>query len=86
VSDGVSTASGRAFDAAPALYDAARPGYPDEAVAWALAGQTGTVVDLGAGTGILTAQLAERGLELVAVDPSAAWPAVLAENPCLAEI
>ncbi len=71
---------GRAFDAAPWRYDAARPGYPEEAVSWVLDGAAGTVVDLGAGTGILTAQLVARGLDVVAVDPSPAMLTVLRER------
>jgi ubiquinone/menaquinone biosynthesis C-methylase UbiE len=56
----------------PDLYDAARPGYPDEAVEWALGGRVGVVVDLGAGTGILTRQLVSRAPGVIAVDPSPA--------------
>jgi ubiquinone/menaquinone biosynthesis C-methylase UbiE len=65
-------AAGRAFDSVPDLYDAARPGYPDEAVEWALGGRAGVVVDLGAGTGILTRQLVYRAPGVIAVDPSPA--------------
>jgi hypothetical protein len=38
-------------------------------VQWVLDGHRGTVVDLGAGTGILTQHLVERGLDVIAVDP-----------------
>jgi ubiquinone/menaquinone biosynthesis C-methylase UbiE len=75
-----SAGRGRAFDAVPRLYDAVRPGYPDEAVDWALRGQRGTVVDLGAGTGVLTAQLVRRGLDVIAVDPSVSMLDVLRER------
>ncbi|MET0188781.1 MAG: class I SAM-dependent methyltransferase [Pseudonocardia sediminis] len=62
----------RSFGAVAADYAAHRPPYPDEAVDLALAAATRTVVrvlDLGAGTGMLTAALAGRGLDVVAVEP-----------------
>ena len=51
------------------LYERARPGYPREAVVW-LAGDARRVVDLGAGTGKLTRELAALGYDVVAVEPS----------------
>lgn len=63
----------RSFDAAAGEYDAARPSYPagiydllDQRVG-GLAGRA--VADGGAGTGIVTRQLLERGAEVVAFDP-----------------
>jgi len=58
---------------------AARPGYPD-ALIDRLVARVGVhagdrVADLGAGTGIFTAQLAARGLVVDAVEPSAAMRA-----------
>ena len=56
-------------------YERARPGYPEEAVAWLLAGDDGhdrepqRVVELGAGTGKLTAGLAAGDRSVVATDP-----------------
>ena len=61
-------------------YHLARPGYPAAAVDWALDGNPGTVLDLGAGTGILTAALAARGLRTIAVDPSPAMLRTLARG------
>lgn len=58
------------FDRAADLYDAARPTYPAEAVSWLLDGVEGPALDVGAGTGKLTALLVERGLAVAAVDPS----------------
>lgn len=58
------------FDRAADVYDASRPSYPADAVSWLLDGAEGPVLDLGAGTGKLTAALVERGREVTAVDPS----------------
>ena len=64
---------GSTFVAGGERYERLRPGYPDEAVAWLTEGVpvTGSAVDVGAGTGKLTAALVKRGLGVVAVDPSA---------------
>ena len=69
------------FEQGAAGYARARPGYPDEAVGWLLDGaapakDTLRVLDLAAGTGLLTERLVGRRLDVVAVDPS---PAMLAE-------
>ena len=65
--------AGRAgsFGAAAAEYERGRPPYPPEAIDWLLPPSPRRVVDLGAGTGKLTRQLHERGLDVVAVEPSA---------------
>ncbi|WP_432833966.1 class I SAM-dependent methyltransferase [Dactylosporangium sp. CA-092794] len=57
------------FGAAADLYNRIRPSYPVEALRWALGDEPRQVVDLGAGTGILTRQLAELGHRVVAVEP-----------------
>ncbi|MEU9373991.1 class I SAM-dependent methyltransferase [Streptomyces sp. NPDC048255] len=68
------TTRARSFDSAAALYGAHRPGYPPalfDAVE-TLAGRPlagARVADVGAGTGIATALLHERGAEVVAVEP-----------------
>src|SRR4051812_49440507 len=59
------------FGGSAALYERARPGYPQAAVDWLLAPGARRVVDLAAGTGKFTRLLVERGLEGVAVEPSA---------------
>ena len=69
-----------AFDRAADVYDAARPGYPAEAVAWLADGISGPVLDLGAGTGKLTAELVALGLDVTAVDPSHQMLRVLGER------
>lgn len=58
------------FGSQAAAYERGRPSYPPEAIDWLLpARTTRNVLDLGAGTGKLTARLVERGWDVVAVDP-----------------
>lgn len=57
------------FGAEAAAYERGRPSYPPEAINWLLPSGARDVLDLGAGTGKLTTRLAERGLDVVAVDP-----------------
>jgi len=64
--------AGSVFDQAADSYDAARPSYPDGLFA-ELERRTGhlagrTVLDWGAGTGIASRQLAERGARVVSLD------------------
>jgi SAM-dependent methyltransferase len=62
-------------------YDRVRPGYPGEIADWVTAGLRGTgarATDVGAGTGLFTTLLVERGLTVTAVDPSEDMLAVLA--------
>ncbi|HVV86444.1 MAG TPA: methyltransferase domain-containing protein [Kofleriaceae bacterium] len=63
----------------------ARPGYPpalvDRLLARAGVAPGDLVADLGAGTGIFTALLAERGLRVVAIEPGAAMRAQAAPHP-----
>lgn len=59
------------FGSAGATYDASRPEYPAEAVAWLLSSDPRRVVDVGAGTGKLTRAVAATGAEVIAVDPDA---------------
>jgi len=65
------------FGGAAAAYARHRPDYARAAVRWTLdAASGGRVLDLGAGTGKLTATLLEVGADVVAVEPD---PAMLAE-------
>ena len=68
---------GSSFGAAAAAYAEHRPDYAQAAVRWALDPAPGPrVLDLGAGTGKLTATLVALGAEVIAVEPD---PAMLAE-------
>lgn len=60
----------RSFGAAAEVYNRARPRYPVAAIDWAVGDRPSRVVDLGAGTGILTRQLVERGHTVTAVEPN----------------
>ncbi|NES14685.1 MULTISPECIES: class I SAM-dependent methyltransferase [Micromonospora] len=59
------------FGAAAAAYDRFRPRYPEEALRWALDGLAppARVVDLGAGTGILSRGVLGLGHQVVPVEP-----------------
>lgn len=65
------------FGSQAAAYERGRPSYPPEAIDWLLPPTARTVLDLGAGTGKLTARLVERGHSVVAVDPIAEMLEVL---------
>ncbi|WP_213813792.1 class I SAM-dependent methyltransferase [Glaciihabitans sp. dw_435] len=65
------TENANSFGAAADEYDRARPSYPIQSVDWLLPVTARHVLDLGAGTGKLTALLVERGFDVVAIDPSA---------------
>ena len=67
------------FGEVPEQYHRRRPGYPaavPDTVA-SLAGPGGRVLEVGAGTGKLTADLVGRGLAVDALEPSGAMAAVL---------
>lgn len=68
---------GNSFGAAAKEYERSRPSYPDSALDWLLPAGARNVLDLGAGTGQLSRQLAQRGLSVVAVEPSAGMRAEL---------
>ena len=64
-------ARGLSFGPAADDYDRLRPQYPPEALRWALGERGLRVVDLGAGTGILTRTVAALGHEVIPVEPDA---------------
>jgi SAM-dependent methyltransferase len=68
---------GLSFGPAADLYHRVRPSYPAEAVQWALGSAPKLVLDLGAGTGILTRVLLTLGYDVVAVEPDEAMRAKL---------
>jgi SAM-dependent methyltransferase len=57
------------FGQAADLYDSARPSYPAEALAWAFGDRPCELVDVGAGTGLLTRGLISAGHRVTAVEP-----------------
>jgi SAM-dependent methyltransferase len=59
------------FGAVADVYERGRPLYPAEAIDWLVPAHARRVADIGAGTGKLTRQLRERGLDVIAVEPSA---------------
>lgn len=68
---------GSSFGTAAVAYAEHRPDYASAAVRWVLDAAPGPrVLDLGAGTGKLTASLTELGADITAVEPD---PAMLAE-------
>lgn len=68
------------FGAAATDYDRFRPRYPQAAVRWALASveAPARVVDLGAGTGILSRAILDLGHEVLPVEPDPGMRAQLA--------
>lgn len=66
-----------AFQSTGEQYHRLRPPFPDQVVEWMLPPGARRVAELGAGTGRLTDSLVERGLDVVAVDPSASMLQVL---------
>lgn len=70
---------GASFGAAAAAYAEHRPSYAEDAIRWSLAPLAAApprVLDVGAGTGILTAALIRLGADVTAVEPD---PEMLAE-------
>ena len=73
VSEMPRSAYASSFGTVAAAYAENRPDYARAAVCWALEGSPGRrVLDIGAGTGKLTATLVELGVEVVAVEPDTA--------------
>src|SRR2546421_7759509 len=71
---------GLSFGPAADLYDQVRPSYPQQALVWALGEAPRKVVDLGAGTGILTRVIRALGHEVLPVEPDEAMRARLAAS------
>lgn len=80
-----STAQALSFGQAARHYDAARPSYPAEALAWMLGSEPIDVADVGAGTGLLTRGLMAAGHRVTAVEPDPQMlETLLAASPGLA--
>jgi SAM-dependent methyltransferase len=73
-------AQARSFAQVAELYARARPGYPAEAIGWLLGPEPLEVLDLGAGTGKLTAALLAAGHRVTALEPLDEMRALLAAN------
>ena len=58
-----------AFGSVAESYERGRPGYPREAVEWLVGPDPVSVLELGAGTGILTTTLVDLGHDVFATDP-----------------
>jgi SAM-dependent methyltransferase len=76
----VTSPQARSFGAAADRYDRYRPGYAAAAVEWALGPRPLRVVDLGAGTGILSRLLHRLGHDVIAVEPDRLMRAQLAAS------
>ena len=73
---------GASFDHVADAYASYRPNFPPEAVRWMVGERPQRVLELGAGTGKLTARMAELDHDVLATEPSAAMLAKLvADTP-----
>jgi SAM-dependent methyltransferase len=70
----------KSFGAVAGEYDRLRAGPPPEALDWLLPAAAHDVLEIGAGTGILTRLLAERVSQVVAVEPDERMRAVLSTS------
>ena len=70
----------RSFGGVADAYDRGRPTYPREAAVWLTSDKPLTVLELGAGTGKLTAQLVALGHEVHATEPDPKMLEILAKN------
>jgi SAM-dependent methyltransferase len=65
------------FGAAAQRYDAYRPRYPDALIDDLMAADVRACLDVGAGTGIASRQFADRGVDVLAVEPDERMATVL---------
>lgn len=68
------------FGAVADRYQRGRPGYPPAAIEWLLGPEPLVVLDLGAGTGKLTAALLDAGHSVTALEPLPEMRAILTET------
>jgi SAM-dependent methyltransferase len=81
-----STILSRSFGEVADQYDRLRSGPSEEALDWLLPESATDVLEIGAGTGILTRLLAERVHHVVAVEPDDRMRAVLAAGAAQVEV
>ena len=74
------------FGSAAARYDRHRPRYPATLIADLVDRQGITVLDVGAGTGIATAQLRDAGADVLAVEPDPLMAEVAAHKGLAVEV
>jgi trans-aconitate methyltransferase len=74
------------FGGAAHSYDAHRPRYPDQLVDDLLTFGAQRVLDVGAGTGIASTQLTERGADVLAVEPDTRMASIAQEKGIPTEI
>jgi SAM-dependent methyltransferase len=67
----VMSSRARSFSRVAGDYARFRPDYPEEAVRWLVGSNPGRVLELGAGTGILTRRVVALGHDVLACDPAA---------------
>lgn len=68
------------FGAAAEAYGRFRPGPASAGLDWVLGGDAADLLDVGAGTGAMTALLAARGARVTAVEPDARMRSILART------
>jgi SAM-dependent methyltransferase len=72
--------AGTRFGLVAETYHQLRPPTPSAAIDWLTAGTTDTIVELGAGNGMVTEQLIERGLRVHAIEPDPRMRAALGQR------
>jgi SAM-dependent methyltransferase len=70
----------RSFGTVAAAYERGRPGYPSDGVRWLVGRDAASVLEVGAGTGKLTAELIAQGHDVLATEPDENMLAVLRES------
>ena len=74
------------FGSVAANYDRYRPGPPPQALDWLIPAGAQAVLDLAAGTGTVTRELAGRGERVIAVEPDERMRAILTASCPWAEV
>jgi ubiquinone/menaquinone biosynthesis C-methylase UbiE len=68
------------FGDVASMYERFRPGPPSAAIQWMLPDSATSVVDLGAGTGVMTKELVGRVDRTIAIEPDDRMRAILTSN------